>query len=174
MGTLHRKVLMMDAGTALFTGAAGFGDAIGRVKAEMDVFGKTRHVADLRPEDLPAAVRDCDLFLDASTPWRIRYIACKVEDAGSTGRTDAGDREIRRYAAVFTEGNKSSVLRNAAFLLAAFSILAGIALLPYPWYSDVAGAVLVLVVLLAALRPSRNALLTVRHIQETLREGQSS
>ena len=111
---------------------------------------------------------------DASTPWRIRYIACKVEDAGSTGRTDAEDREIRRYAAVFTEGNKSSGLRNAAFLLAAFSILAGIALLPYPWYSDVAGAVLVLVVLLAALRPSRNALLTVRHIQKTLREGQSS
>lgn len=101
-----RTVKMMDAGTALFHEKDGFGCAIGAVKAEMDVYGKTLRRHEFRPEDLPAEVAECDLLLDMSSRWRRRLVACRVEDTGTVLRTEDDGREVRRYAAVFLAGDK--------------------------------------------------------------------
>ena len=175
---------MMDAGTALFTGKDGFGSAIGTVKAEMDVYGKTLRPGEFRPEELPAAARDCDLFLDFSSFWHKRYLACKVEDAGSTGKKTADGEDIRRYAAIFREGNRSTFLRGAVHALVCAALLAGMvpgfqpgvlaermAALPAAASAvrAVAGILLLLLTLYSWITPSRNAPHVVDSIQQALR-----
>lgn len=178
------KIQMMDAGTALFTGKDGFGSAIGTVKAEMEVYGKTLRPGEFRPEDLPAAVRDCDLLMDSRTGWRRRIIACKVEDAGSTGKRTEDGKEIRRYAAVFKEGHCGTGLRGAvhgilcavllAFMVPGFlpGVLSErIAALPAAAgaFRILAGILLLLVTLYSWMAPSRNAPHVVNQIQLALR-----
>lgn len=178
------KVQMMDAGTALFTGKDGFGSAIGAVKAEMDVYGTTLRSREFRQEDLPRTTKECDLFLNGSTLWRKRYISCKVEDAGDTGlRTEDGE-PIRRYAAIFKEGNRSTVLRGAVHVL----ICAGLTACMFPGILPealsgqiaalsapagvlriIAGILLILVVLYLWIIPSRDARHIVNQIQQALR-----
>lgn len=86
------KILMMDAGTALFEMEGGFGTALGQVRAELKEFGKVSDDEE-------------DMILELPGIWRKRIIACTLEGAG-----DSGDRH--RYAAVFREGSCNTRLRN--------------------------------------------------------------
>lgn len=110
------KVQMLDAGMVLFETKSDFGDTLGQVKAEMEVYGKVLKPADLSEAELPESTGECDLFLDWSTIWRVRYISCHLESA------DGGESDPHRYAATFKEGNRSTKLRGAvmAVLLAGF------------------------------------------------------
>ena len=108
-----KELQMMDAGSVLAETGEGFGSMIGCVKAELAEYGKV------------VETEDQGFLLDFSNAWRIRRISCTVEDAGSAGRTDSEDREVRRYAVTFKEGNASGWLRKVFFavLLAALAIL---------------------------------------------------
>lgn len=61
------KVQMLDAGMVLFETKSDFGDTLGQVKAEMEVYGKVLKPADLSEAELPESTGECDLFLDWST-----------------------------------------------------------------------------------------------------------
>jgi hypothetical protein len=106
-----RKTQMMDAGMAFFESAEGLGSVMGIVKAQLDAYGKVWQSSEIDHSLLPSCVGDFDLFLDWSTPWRTRYVACAVEEAGDTGRKDDQDRPVHRYAVSFKEGNRSTPLR---------------------------------------------------------------
>lgn len=110
------KVQMLDAGMVLFETKSDFGDTLGQVKAEMEVYGKVLKLADLSEAELPESTGECDLFLDWSSIWRVRYISCHLESA------DGGESDPHRYAATFKEGNRSTMLRGVvmAVLLAGF------------------------------------------------------
>lgn len=178
------KIQMMDAGSALFTAKDGFGSAIGTVKAEMEVYGTTLRAREFRQEDLPGSMKECDLILDCSTLWRKRCISCKVEDAGDTGLLTEDGEPVRRYAAVFKEGNRSTVLRRAVYALACAALLACMfpKVLPGPVSAQItalpapmgvlrifAGILLLLGVLYRWITPSRDARHIVTQIQQTLR-----
>ena len=178
------KVLMMDAGTALFCGKDGFGSAIGTVKAEMDVYGRTLRAREFRPEDLPPTTKECDLFLDYSNLWRKRYLSCKIEDAGDTGLRSKDGEPVRRYAAIFKEGNRSTFLRNTVHLLLGIGLLACMfpGLLPGPVSQPIqalpaamgavriiAGILLILIIVCSWMLPSRDARHVVSRIQQALR-----
>ena len=184
MKKFDEKILMMDAGTALFSGKDGFGSAIGTVKAEMDVYGTTLRAHEFRQEDLPRTTKECDLFLDCSTLWRKRCISCKVEDAGDTGLRTADGEPVRRYAAVFKEGNRSTVLRRAVYALACAALMACMfpKVLPGPVSAQItalsapmgvlrviAGILLLLGVLYRRISPSWDARHIVNQIQQALR-----
>lgn len=81
------KVQMLDAGMILFEAKSDFGDTLGQVKAEMEVYGKVLKPADLSEAELPESTGECDLFLDWSSIWRVRYISCHLEsaDGGESG-----------------------------------------------------------------------------------------
>lgn len=100
------KVQMLDAGMVLFETKSDFGDTLGQVKAEMEVYGKVLKPADLSEAELPESTGECDLFLDWSSIWRVRYISCHLESA------DGGESDPHRYAATFKEGNRSTMLRG--------------------------------------------------------------
>lgn len=61
------KVQMLDAGMILFETKSDFGDTLGQVKAEMEVYGNVLKPADLSEAELPESTGECDLFLDWST-----------------------------------------------------------------------------------------------------------
>ena len=112
-----RKAQMMDAGTAFFEAKEGYGSILGEIKAEMEVYGKVLKISEIDNKELPFTTKECDLFLDFSNAFRHRYISCLLMDAGDTGKiTDKGEH-IRRYAAVFKEGNTSSGLRNMFIII---------------------------------------------------------
>lgn len=178
------KVQMMDAGTALFPAKDGFGSAIGAVKAEMDVYGRTLRAREFRPEDLPRTTKECDLFLDYSTLWRKRYISCKVEDAGDTGLRTADGEPVRRYAAIFKEGNANSFLRHLTHILLGVGLLVCMfpGALPGPLSRQVqalsatmeavrivAGILLLFIVFYSWMLPSRDARHIVSQMQQALR-----
>ncbi len=114
MKRFDKKTQMMDAGTVIFRCEVGFGSALGKVRGVLAPYGKVYAANQLNPEGLPSSCRGCDFLLDWSTPWRTRYICCKVSASGDA------------YAAVFKEGNRSGILRAAFFsaLMALFIILA--------------------------------------------------
>jgi len=103
---------MMDAGSVLAETGEGFGSMIGCVRAELAYYGKVTETED-------------GFLMDFSNSWRVRRISCKVEDAGPAGRIDAEDREVRRYAVTFKEGNASGWLRKLVFaiVMIAFAVL---------------------------------------------------
>lgn len=180
------KIKMMDAGTALFTGKDGFGSAIGSVRAEMEVYGKVLRPADFREDGLPSSLQGCDLLLDRSTLWRKRHVSCKVEDAGDTGLRTPDGETVRRYAAVFMEGNRSTFLRGAVHALVCAALLAGLLLpgrLPGPEQAPsavfgviriIAGILLLLAVLYHWILPDRDAAGIVDQIQQALRSRSAS
>jgi len=111
-----RKAQMMDAGTALFEAQEGIGMAIGHVRRKMEAYGEVANANETSADVVPDTTGDFDLFLDFSTPWRSRYISCKVEAAGEAGEAPGGE-PLHRYAAVFKEGNRSTHLRAGAHVL---------------------------------------------------------
>ncbi len=169
MGRNDKKVQMMDAGTALFISRENFGKTMGQVKAEMEVFGKVLKSTEFSPEELPESTAECDLFLDFSSIWRIRYISCLVQDAGEIpgAVADEDGRIDRRYAAVFKEGNKSTVLRgvvHAALIIAAIAAAVYIGSI----FVRIGAAVLGLGLLFEWIIPSRTAQKTLFKIKEQL------
>lgn len=89
----------------------------------MEVYGKVLKPADLSEAELPESTGECDLFLDWSTIWRVRYISCHLESAdGGESDPHGGESDPHRYAATFKEGNRSTMLRGVvmAVLLAGF------------------------------------------------------
>ena len=90
---IDSNVHMMDAGMRLFCSEKPFGTVLGGIKNEM--------------AKLPEASVGCDLLLDRSTRYKVKYVSCVLEDAGSVGTTTDGE-EIHRYAASLKEGNKNT------------------------------------------------------------------
>ena len=121
---LDKKAQMMDAGTAFFKTKNGFGSVLGQVKAEMEVYGKVWEASETKMEDMPFSTKEYDLFLDFSTIWRNRYISCRLEDAGDTGRFTQEGEAIRKYAASFKEGNTGTKLRGYVHALLIISLFA--------------------------------------------------
>ena len=101
-----KKAQMMDAGMILVHSDEPFGRMLGMVKTAMTPYGKVWRKTDLEGSVLPESLPEFDLFLDRSTPWRKRYLSAWVEDAGEG-----------RYARTFREGNRSTALRAATFIL---------------------------------------------------------
>ena len=121
---LDKKAQMMDAGTAFFKAKDGFGSVLGQIKAEMEVHGKVWKASETNMEDMPFSTKEYDLFLDFSTIWRNRYISCRLEDAGDTGRLTQDGEAIRKYAASFKEGNTGTKLRGFVHAFLIISLLA--------------------------------------------------
>ncbi len=172
-----RKTQMMDAGTALFSAREGIGMAIGYVRRKMEeAGGEVANINEVSQDVIPTTTGDFDLFMDFSTPWRSRYISAKVEDAGEGG-TDADGEPMRRYAAVFKEGNRTAPLRAACHIL----VIAGLILTPITvgiLFPDLANFVLTVLCLVAAgytayrwIVPSKVSQKKVAAIQRALREG---
>lgn len=145
----------MDAGMTLFRAVSGFGDTLGQVAAELEVYGNVLKPCDMADAKLPESTGDCDLFLDWSTPWRIRYISCIVESAGKD-----------RYAATFKEGNRSTVLRGAAMFCLLVSF-AATALLGHG-ICAIAGIIFAGLTAYLWILPSRKAQNTVRKLMDNL------
>ena len=98
---------MMDAGMRLFESEKPLGTVLGGIKNEMGRYGRLMRRNEIDPEELPATTGDCDLFLDRSTRFKSKYLSCRVEDAGTVGKTADGE-EIHRYAASLKEGNRNT------------------------------------------------------------------
>lgn len=114
-----KKAQMMDAGMVLFPSDEPFGRVLGMVKTAMTPYGKVWRKTDLEGSVLPDSLPEFDLFLDRSTPWRKRYISAWVSDAGDG-----------RYALTFREGNRSTGLRAATFILLIFACVLGAVCIP--------------------------------------------
>lgn len=114
-----KKAQMMDAGMVLFPSDEPFGRVLGMVKTAMTPYGKVWRKTDLEGSVLPDSLPVFDLFLDRSTPWRKRYISAWVSDAGDG-----------RYALTFREGNRSTGLRAATFILLIFACVLGAVCIP--------------------------------------------
>lgn len=104
---IDKKVHMMDAGMRLFCSEKPFGTVLGGIKNEMAKYGKVLRTKELEGETLPEASVGCDLFLDRSTRYKVKYVSCVLEDAGTVGKTADGE-DIHRYAASLKEGNKNT------------------------------------------------------------------
>jgi len=169
---IDRKTQMMDAGTVRFKTPKPFGTVLGGLKTEMQRYGSVLRSTDTGPDTLPPTCGPFDLFLDASTPFRKRYIAATVEDAGDAGTTPDGE-PVRWYAVTFKEGNRNTWLRIVPALLLAASILAA------PFFCNgfpkilgiPAGTALAAALLLICLRPSRKAGRMLARLKDTVREG---
>ncbi len=120
MKKFDTKVQMMDAGMTLFETEENYGNTLGQVKAELEVYGKVLRPSELSEAILPDSTGDCDLFLDWSSAWRKRYISCHLESAGETEKYG---KTIYRYAASFKEGNRSTILRGAVMLMFLLTML---------------------------------------------------
>lgn len=104
---IDRKVQMMDAGMRFFESEKPLGTVLGGIKNEMGRYGRLMRRNEIDPEELPATTGDCDLFLDRSSRFKSKYLSCRVEDAGTVGKTADGE-EIHRYAASLKEGNRNT------------------------------------------------------------------
>ena len=104
---IDRNVQMMDAGMRLFESEKPLGTVLGGIKNEMGRYGRLMRRNQIDPVELPATTGDCDLFLDRSTRFKSKYLSCRVEDAGTVGKTVDGE-EIHRYAASLKEGNRNT------------------------------------------------------------------
>lgn len=156
---LDKEVKMMDAGTALFHTEKPYGTVAGGVKVELQKYGKVLRMQEINPQELPDTAGECDYFLDWSTPLRKRYIACKVDDAGTVGKTEEGE-EVHRYAVSFKEGHRDTLLRRiSTLLLAHFFFIGGLVRIPGIPYALTlpVGIAAGLYIMFLWLRPSRRA-----------------
>ncbi len=140
----------MDAGTALFSMDGEFGTALGQLRAELKEYGKVTDEDDV-------------MVLDFSTPWRKRFISCRLEAFG-------GDEKPRRYAAVFKEGSRSTALRACVHVAAAAAVLLSViaANLLFPESAGalrtLAAIAVCLLIIYAWIIPSGKSVKTLRKI----------
>ncbi|MBQ8061494.1 MAG: hypothetical protein IJ205_06110 [Bacteroidales bacterium] len=104
---IDRNTQMMDAGMRLFDSEKPYGTVLGGLKTELAQYGNVLRTNEIEEDLLPPSAAGCDLFLDRSTRYKWKYIACTLEDAGIVGKTPDGE-DIHRYAASLKEGNKNS------------------------------------------------------------------
>lgn len=153
MTRFDTKVQMMDAGMTLFESEQNYGNTLGQLKAELEVYGNVLRPAEIAEAVLPESTGDCDLFLDWSTFWRVRYISCRLESAGET---EKDGKTIYRYAATFKEGNRSSMFRGVVMLLVLLSFVVD-AVAAHGFISTVLGMVLAALAAYLWILPSRKA-----------------
>lgn len=163
---IDKGVLMMDAGTALFESSESFGSTLGQLRAEMSVFGgKTFVEKDFGTMDIPSSYGD--IFLDYSTPWRTRYISCRLESVEDDGKAPR-EGDVHRYAATFKEGNKSTGLRGFSYLFCVIMILFGCLVGEYGYIFILPMLVGAVGLVLSWLRPSTVAQQTVGYFIKKL------
>ncbi len=104
---IEKKVNMMDAGMRLFLTEKPFGTVLGGIKVEMAKYGNVLRPNEIDTSALPPTTGVCDLFLDRSTRYKSKYLACSLEDAGTVGSTPDGE-PIHRYAVTLKEGNRNT------------------------------------------------------------------
>jgi len=178
MHSFDKKIQMLDAGTSIFLSTLPYGSAIGALKDELSLYGKV--YGNPSQEDLPKGVYPCDFFLDYSTPWRRRYISCRLESDGEvcsylgadsriTTEPTPGSVPLYRYAAVFNQGDGNTPLRITviAVCVAVLCILAVLAVPKWGWILIVAGLLASGRILIAQ---SKKAHETVRTIIRSLDE----
>lgn len=159
------KNQMMCCGTARFSRHEAFGPVLGQVKAELSEFGKVISGEEADPARIPATTGPCDLFLDASTPWRRRYIAAQVHSAGEEAD---GEETLHYYAVSLKEGHSSGWLRSALFIAAVcLSTAFAFSGLWRPW-SGLIGLVLLLFFLYRWIAPGRSSARLVGRILRKL------
>ena len=168
---IDSKVKMMDAGMRLFETEKPYGTVLGGIKTEMAKYGKVLRTNELEGETLPGASVGCDLLLDRSTKYKVKYITCTLEDAGQTGTTPDGE-PVRRYAASLKEGNKNT---NVGIYVSVALILIWAML---GWFiSDGNGWVTIGLALIGGygawrmLRPSKDNLQVVTSLLEALKDA---
>lgn len=167
MKEFNSKVQMMDAGMTLFESEENFGNTLGQVKAEMETYGKVLKSSELDTAKLPVSTGECDLFMDWSSIWRIRYISCHVESAGE--RIENG-KTIYKYAASFKEGNRSTSLRGIVMMI--FMVIFTIeTIFASRIIFTLQGLIFAGLTAYLWILPSRKAQNNVQDLEETLRKG---
>lgn len=151
----NKKVQMLDAGMVLFKSEENFGNTLGQVKAEMEVYGKVLKPSEIEDVVLPESTGDCDLFLNWSTFWRIRYISCHLESSGDG------------YAATFKEGNRSTTFRGIVMSLLLISFAVVVIFAPGTLYT-LLGLILAGLTAYLWILPSRKAQKTVAELMRKL------
>ena len=170
---MDKKIQMMDAGMVLFQTEKPFGNVLGGIKTELIRFGKVYRRNELQDFCNFESVGDFDLLLDCSSLMRKRYVACRLEEAGTVGKTEDGE-DVHRYACCFLEGNCNTVMRKvAAWAIAAILIAAGITGIPaVPGFITVLlGFALAGFVLFQILRPGRSNLGIIESLTGILKEA---
>ena len=145
----------MDAGMTLFKSGENFGNTLGQVKAEMEVYGKVLKPSEIADVVLPESTGDCDLFLNWSTFWRIRYISCHLESSGGG------------YAATFKEGNRSTTFRGIVMSVLLILSAAVVILVSGTLYT-LLGLILAGFTAYLWILPSRKAQKTVARLMQKL------
>ncbi|MBR5660531.1 MAG: hypothetical protein IKW99_03175 [Bacteroidales bacterium] len=168
---IDSKVHMMDAGMRLFETEKPYGTVLGGIKTEMSQYGKVLRTNEIPKEGLPAASVGCDLLLDRSTKYKVKYITCTLEDAGPAGATSDGE-PVRRYAASLKEGNKNT---NVGIYVALALVLIWAML---GWFiSDGSGWITICLALIGGygawrmLRPSKDNLQVVTTLLEAFKDA---
>lgn len=173
MPGFDKKTQMMDAGSVFYKTSEGFGFALGAVKTVLSPLGKLYEVSEdggkfsqtVKMEDLPDSVEAADFFLDLSTPWRNRYISCKVEDAGK----DTAGEGLERYAVSLREGNSNTPLRRGLLSCSAAVLFLAAILCGWGFLADLLLICLSLLCLWLLVCPSAIQQKTIGHIKESLK-----
>ena len=166
MEEFDRKAQMMDAGGARFILRGGYGTALGLVRHHMEEVGKVFPAQDSLP--VPPSTGPYDLFVDLSSPWRRRYISCKVDDSGEAPEWKSEEGPSRHYSATFKQGDRSTPLRSTVFAICALALL-GIALFGgAPFLVKLCLIVLALLVAYAWTAPSSLCIKAVRGLIDIL------
>ncbi|MBQ0145491.1 MAG: hypothetical protein KBS78_10070 [Bacteroidales bacterium] len=171
---IDRRVQMMDAGMMLFQTEKPFGTVLGGIKKEMLRYGKVLRRNEFELSELPESTDDCDLFLDWSCRLRKRYMAVRLEDAGTVGMTDEGE-EIHRYAACLKEGNRNTTGRNILAWGQFIALVAVGAMVATPlprFITIIAGAAVGGFILFKLLEPSKKAQKAVSSLLSIIKDAQ--
>lgn len=165
MKVYDKKVQMMDAGMQLFESGQNYGLVLGQVKAEMEVYGPVLKSSEFEGAEFPESTGECDLFMDYSTFWRVRYISCHLEGAGTVSE---GENPVYRYAATFKEGNRSTLFRGISMFLVVAACV--VAMLAVPGLFKLAFIALGLFAGYVWIRPSAKAQAIVSALQKSLQD----
>ena len=173
MPGFDKKTQMMYAGSVFYKTSEGFGFALGAVKTVLSPLGKLYEVSEdggefsrtVKMEDLPDSVEAADFFLDLSTPWRNRYISCKVEDAGK----DTAEEGLERYSVSLREGNSNTPLRRGILCCGAVILFLAAVLCGWGFFAGLMLICLSLLCLWFLVCPSAVQQKTVEHVKESLK-----
>ena len=173
MPGFDKKTQMMDAGSVFYKTPDGFGYALGAVMSVLTPLGKLYEVSEdggkfsesVRLGDLPDSIEEADFFLDCSTPWRNRYISCKVEDSPMDPETEG----THRYAVRLREGNSNTLLRRSLLICSAVILLLVPFLCGWGFIAKMAGLCVSVLFLWLLVCPSESQQKKVEHIKESLK-----
>lgn len=89
MSHIDTDLLMLHAGTAIFSSDNSFGIVLGNLKAELSKYGTVYQISDngdqfntsIRENALPKTIGKADFFIDCSSILRKSYLSCKIENS---------------------------------------------------------------------------------------------